>query len=1057
MYSQSSVAGTSVTTGSLSNLMTYYWEVSATNANSTSAWSGIWSFTTIIAAPGSPTLSSPSIGAANQSVTPTLNWAAGSGGTPASYTVQVSTNSTFSSTVYSQSSVAGTSVTTGSLSNLTTYYWEVSATNANGTSAWSGIWSFTTIIAAPGSPTLSSPSTGATNQSVTPTLNWSAGSGGTPASYAVQVSTISTFSSTVYSQSGVTSGTSVTTGSLLNLTTYYWEVSAINANGTSMWSGTWSFTTIIAAPGLPTLSSPSTGATNQSVTPTLNWSAGSGGTPASYAVQVSTNSTFGSTVYSQSSVAGTSVTTGSLSNLTTYYWEVSATNANGTSAWSGIWSFTTIIAAPGSPTLSSPSTGATNQSVTPTLNWSAGSGGTPASYAVQVSTNSTFSSTVYSQGSVAGTSVTTGSLSNLTTYYWEVSATNVNGTSAWSGVWSFTTIIAAPGAPALSLPMTGAASQATTLTLSWGMSTGASIYEVEVSTALSFTSTVNDQAGLAVTSAAVSGLSNSMVYYWRANAANVGGTSGWSGIWSFTTIIAAPGSPVLASPSNNATGQQVSLVLTWSAGTGGAPVSYAVQVSTVSDFSSTVYKQAGLTGTSATVSGLANLVPYYWQVSATNANSTSAWSSIWNFTTNIAAPEIPTLSVPSNSATGQSLSFALSWAAGTGGSPSSYALQVSTASTFSNTVYSQGGLTGTSATMSGLVNLTTYYWEVNATNANGTSAWSGIWSFTTIIAAPGSPTLSSPSTGAANQSVTPTLNWSAGSGGAPASYAVQVSTIATFSSTVYSQSSVAGTSVTTSSLSNLTTYYWEVNATNANGTSAWSGIWSFTTIIAAPGSPTLSSPSTGAANQSVTPTLNWSAGSGGAPASYAVQVSTISTFSSTVYSQSSVAGTSVTTGSLSNLTTYYWEVSATNANSASAWSGIWSFTTIIAAPGLPTLSTPATGTSGQSVTPTLNWSAGGGGTPASYAVQVSTISTFSSTVYSQSGVTSGTSVTTGSLSNLTTYYWEVSATNANGTSVWSGIWSFTTIIAAPGSPTLSSPSTGADEPECNTNTELVCG
>ena len=272
-------------------------------------------------------------------MTPTLTWAAGGGGTPASYAVQVSTSATFSSTVYSQSGVtSGTSVTTGSLSNLTTYYWEVSATNANGTSAWSGVWSFTTIITAPGAPTLSSPSTGVANQSVTPTLTWSAGSGGTPASYAVQVSTSATFSSTVYSQSGVTGGTSVTTSGLSNLTTYYWEVSATNANGTSAWSGVWSFTTVITAPGVPVLSTPSTGTANEPVTPTLTWAAGGGGTPASYAVQVSTSATFSSTVYSQSGVTGgTSVTTGSLSNLTTYYWEVSATNANGTSAWSGVW------------------------------------------------------------------------------------------------------------------------------------------------------------------------------------------------------------------------------------------------------------------------------------------------------------------------------------------------------------------------------------------------------------------------------------------------------------------------------------------------------------------------------------------------------------------------------------------------------------------------------------------------------------------------------------------------------------------------------------------------
>ena len=74
------------------------------------------------------------------------------------------------------------------------------------------------------------------------------------------------------------------------------------------------------------------------------------------------------------------------------------------------------------------------------------------------------------------------------------------------------------------------------------------------------------------------------------------------------------------------------------------------------------------------------------------------------------------------------------------------------------------------------------------------------------------------------------------------------------------------------------------------------GVWSFTTIITAPGAPTLSTPSTGAAVRAGDADANWSAGSGGTPASYAVQVSTSPTFSSTVYSQSGVAGTSATTG-----------------------------------------------------------------------------------------------------------------------------------------------------------------
>jgi hypothetical protein len=105
------------------------------------------------------------------------------------------------------------------------------------------------------------------------------------------------------------------------------------------------------------------------------------------------------------------------------------------------------------------------------------------------------------------------------------------------------------------------------------------------------------------------------------------------------TVVSAPSAPTLASPSNGATGVSTSSTLSWNSSTGAT--SYRLQVSTNSSFSSLVYDQSGITGTSQQVSGLANNTLYYWRVNATNAEGTSSYSSTWSFTTAVNPPANP--------------------------------------------------------------------------------------------------------------------------------------------------------------------------------------------------------------------------------------------------------------------------------------------------------------------------------------------------------------------------------------------------------------------------------
>ncbi|MBI1806904.1 MAG: choice-of-anchor D domain-containing protein, partial [Ignavibacteria bacterium] len=91
-----------------------------------------------------------------------------------------------------------------------------------------------------------------------------------------------------------------------------------------------------------------------------------------------------------------------------------------------------------SPLQVSPANGATGVSTNPTLSWSQVA--TATSYRLQVSMDSSFATTIFDDSTITATSATISSLANSVTYYWRVSASSVNGISAYSSVSRFTTV-----------------------------------------------------------------------------------------------------------------------------------------------------------------------------------------------------------------------------------------------------------------------------------------------------------------------------------------------------------------------------------------------------------------------------------------------------------------------------------------------------------------------------------------------------------------------------------------------------------------------------------------
>jgi len=350
-----------------------------------------------------------------------------------------------------------------------------------------------------------------------------------------------------------------------------------------------------------------------------------------YRLQVSTDSLFNTTIIDVGNLSSSEYTTSTLNSYTKYYWRVNATTSGTTGPWSSIWNFTTILQ---TPTLISPTNGASSVTLTPLIDWSDVSGAT--TYNVQVATNPGFSTPVIDLSSLPSSQyqVPSGLLQANTLYYWRASASNSNGTSAWASAWNFTTL-ALPNSPNLISPTNGSNILTLTPTLDWSDVAGAISYTVQAATDTNFINLAVNQSGLTVSQYTVTSgaLTGNTTYYWRARAENGAGSGPWSVRWNFR-VITTPPAPNLVAPPNNSTNQSPTVLLDWDSLA--AANSYRIQLATDSLFNSVVYDTSGVTRSSLQMRPgilLAN-VKYYWKVNATNLAGTGPWSVIWNFRVN---------------------------------------------------------------------------------------------------------------------------------------------------------------------------------------------------------------------------------------------------------------------------------------------------------------------------------------------------------------------------------------------------------------------------------------
>jgi hypothetical protein len=485
-----------------------------------------------------------------------------------------------------------------------------------------------------------------------------------------------------------------------------------------------------------------------------------------------------------------------------------------------------------------------------------------------------------------------------------------------------------------------------------------------------------------------------------------------------------------------------------------------------------LYADSGLTILLASESGIAEgvnttswVVPfeltensmYVWRARTFDGILHGDWMTPAAFRVNVTneAPTTPTLSGPADGSSADTFTPVLT--INNASDPDStelvYNFEVAVDAGFTNIVASEAGVTAGDGTTSwqvpvALAENTTYYWRAQADDWLVEGPWMTAASFfvNTANEAPSAPQIIAPLEGAEVQALSTDIS-AAGAIDAdldPLFYMFETDTADTFDSPGLQISGdipegAVETIWNAAGLSDNTTYYVRVNASDSLVESPWSTVVSFfvNTANDAPTVPVLANPSDGGAVNVFNPVLSVhnSSDLDGDALTYEFEVYTEPGMLNLVDSVSSVTETQQITSWTINATlyenqTYYWRVRAFDGELYSGWMLLSSFMVNTAndAPSAPTLNSPADGASIETLNPTLsiNNSTDPDSDALTYDFEIYDdsvlIQTISGIPEDSSGVTSVT--ITNSLSDNTTYQWRARAYDGDRYGAWIDLATF---------------------------------
>lgn len=382
-------------------------------------------------------------------------------------------------------------------------------------------------------------------------------------------------------------------------------------------------------PSSPSLVKPFDNASNVDLTNMLEWEVSNGAN--SYDLQVSRESSFVNPELNIIGINTSNYELTYLSKLTNYYWRVRANNKIGSSSYSKAYVFKTGNP-PNPPNLLYPKNLDFDVPVITPLIWSKSTG--TYVYKVEVASDSLFTSKAVMEGRVDTIISLDTKLNFLTKYYWHVRAVDNNLSAGnWSRTFSFTTTSSvAPQPPSLKYPDNNSTVFTAQINFLWTNSLGTvSIFQISKDSTYAQYG-INGSVGIN-SNLLVGGLEYLTTYFWRVIAMKDSNHFSYSETRKFKVACA-----VLYSPQNHAVDVGVYPAFIWFGGR--TALSYDLQVSTQSDFSTIIFEKKGLIPNWSAMYSTRYFsefkftpeTKYYWRVKG-YYNNDWGWSETWSFTT----------------------------------------------------------------------------------------------------------------------------------------------------------------------------------------------------------------------------------------------------------------------------------------------------------------------------------------------------------------------------------------------------------------------------------------
>ncbi|HBU83353.1 MAG TPA: hypothetical protein DEF35_17185 [Paenibacillus sp.] len=433
---------------------------------------------------------------------------------------------------------------------------------------------------------------------------------------------------------------------------------------------------------------------------------------------------------------------------TAHKYRVRALTDTNTSAWTAVLSQNTL---PGSVA------GLTVNSVTNTaiaLKWTTVTGAT--GYDLEID------GTVVA---VTGVAYTKSGLAANTDHTFRIRSKNAAGVGAWSDLINGTTL--------LNTPVLKAASEETTINLTWAEIADATKYEVEADGVVAI---VNEP------SYTHSSLLAGTAHKYRVRALTDTNTSAWTAILTQSTLPASVSGLTISSVTN------VAIALKWNAVTGATGYDLEIDGAVVST-TATAYNKSGLTANT----------DHTFRIRSKNAAGVGTWSELISGTTQLNTPVLK--------ATSEETAINLTWA------------EIADATKYE--VEADGVVVATvnepSYTHSGLLAGTAHKYRVRALTDTNTSTWTAILTQSTIPASVSGLTINSVT------NVAIALKWNAVTGATGYDLEIDGTVVA-----------VTGVAYTKSGLAANTDHTFRIRSKNAAGVGTWSDLISGTTQLNTP-------------------------------------------------------------------------------------------------------------------------------------------------------------------------------------------------------------------------------